>query len=147
MSHIAVIKWIRRGPQCRVELTKQTKICDSFLCLQPLPPASSLSLSPTSLSYCGTHSPLLPCIFHKPREALSCRLPVSMVTRCDLSRASLSPHRSSLAQMTFKHVHFLFKWHCDPVDTHFAHSVSLRVNSSVIIRYSNETVKFGLWCK
>lgn len=51
-----------------------------------------------------------------PTEPLSCRLPVSMVTRCNLSPASLSPRRASLAPVTFKHVCPLsHKWQPDPL--------------------------------
>ena len=48
----------------RVELTKQTQICDSFL------PSSFLSFPPTSLSNSDSHSLLLLCIFYEPNRAI-----------------------------------------------------------------------------
>ncbi len=58
--------------------------------------------------------------------------PVSMVTRCDLSPASLSPQCSSLAPVTLKHVHFLIndsqiqlahvRFHFDPFTNVHTHS-------------------------
>lgn len=58
--------------------------------------------------------------------------PVSMVTRCDLLPASLSPRCSSLAPVTLKHVHFLINdsqiqlahvlFHFDPFTNVHTHS-------------------------
>lgn len=84
----------------------------------------TLTLTLILIAHCRCASP------SSPSQPLSCRLPVSMVTRCNVSPVSLSPWCSSLAPVTLQRGPLSRKWQADPEG-----SFSLTLSLSLSFRH------------